>query len=113
MRFDDYQKTAITTDIYGGKGDITSAAFINKILGLVGETGEVAEKIKKIHRNNDGKMSEEERKELLKELGDVLWYLSTIASYLNEPLDSIARANLEKLKDRKARDVIKSKGDNR
>lgn len=113
MKFDDYQKQAITTDSYGGKGSITSQAFINKILGLVGEAGEVAEKIKKLHRNNDGVMSDDDRRELLKELGDVLWYVSAIAHYLDEPLDNIAQSNLDKLFDRKARGVIKSQGDNR
>lgn len=113
MTFDEYQKQAITTDTYGGKGDFLSIAFINKILGLVGESGEVAEKVKKLQRNQNGVISEEDRRELLKELGDVLWYLSAIAHYLNRPLGEVASDNLDKLFDRKKRDVIKSKGDNR
>ncbi len=113
MTFDDYQKQAITTDSYGGKGDFLSIAFINKVLGLAGEAGEVAEKVKKLQRNKGGEVSEEDRKELLKELGDVLWYVSAIAYYLDEPLGSIADNNLAKLFDRQARGVIKSKGDNR
>lgn len=113
MKFDDYQKQAITTDSFGGKGDFLSIAFINKVLGLVGESGEVAEKVKKLQRNQAGKLTEEDRQELLKELGDVLWYLSAVAYYLDESLDKIASNNLEKLFDRKARGVIKSKGDNR
>lgn len=113
MTFDDYQKQAITTDIYGGQGDILSIAFINKVLGLAGEAGEVAEKVKKLQRNQDGQMSAADRQELLKELGDVLWYVSAITHYLDESLDKLAQTNLEKLQDRKARDVIKSQGDNR
>lgn len=113
MTFDEYQKQAISTDVYGGKGDALSTAFINKVLGLVGETGEVAEKLKKIQRNNNGKMSEAERTELLKELGDALWYLSAIAFYLKEPLSKIAEKNLTKVLDRKVRGVVKSSGDNR
>lgn len=113
MTFDDYQQKAITTDTYGGKGDVMSVAFINKVLGLVGEAGEVAEKVKKLQRNNDGKMSEVERQELVRELGDVLWYLSAIAHYLGEPLEQVADKNIVKLYDRKARGVIKSRGDNR
>ncbi len=113
MTFDEYQKAAITTDAYGGKGDFLSIAFINKILGLVGESGEVAEKVKKLQRNQNGVISEEDRRELLKELGDVLWYLSAIAHYLKKPLSKVASDNLDKLFDRKNRDVIKSKGDNR
>lgn len=113
MTFDDYQQKAITTDVFGGKGDVQSIAFINKILGLAGEAGEVAEKIKKIHRNNNGTMSADERQELLKELGDALWYLSAIAHYLNEPLGDVASNNLGKILDRKSRGVVKSSGDNR
>ena len=113
MTFDDYQKQAITTDSYGGEGDVMSVAFINKVLGLAGEAGEVAEKIKKIQRNNAGQLGEHDRQELLKELGDTLWYLSAIAHYLGEPLGHIAEANIAKLQDRKARGVIKSSGDNR
>ncbi|HET6924921.1 MAG TPA: nucleoside triphosphate pyrophosphohydrolase family protein [Candidatus Saccharimonadales bacterium] len=113
MTFDDYQQKAITTDVYGGKGDVVSIAFINKVLGLVGESGEVADKVKKLQRNNDGKMSNDERRELLKEVGDVLWYLSAITHYLGGSLNEVAEMNLEKLFDRKARGVIKSQGDNR
>lgn len=113
MTFDDYQKQAITTDAYGGKGDVTSLAFINKVLGLAGESGEVIEKVKKLHRNNDGNISEEDRQELLKEVGDVLWYLSAITHYLGGSLDDVAQSNLDKLFDRKTRGVIKSQGDNR
>jgi NTP pyrophosphatase (non-canonical NTP hydrolase) len=113
MKFDDYQKQAITTDIYGGRGDILSIAFLNKILGLAGETGEIAEKVKKLQRNKAGKMNAKDRQELLKELGDVIWYLSAIAYYLDEPLSDVAKSNIDKLFDRKARGVIKSKGDNR
>lgn len=113
MTFDDYQKKAITTDVYGGKGDTQSVAFLNKILGLVGETGEVAERVKKVQRNDDGILDEANRQALLKELGDALWYLSAIAHYLDEPLEDIAKANIDKLFDRKARGVIKSQGDTR
>src|SRR4051812_43968909 len=103
MTFDDYQNQAITTDVYGGKGDVQSVAFINKVLGLAGEAGEVAEKVKKLQRNQAGKMSHSDRAELVKELGDVLWYISAISYYLGEPLGSVAQANLGKLFDRKAR----------
>ncbi len=113
MKFDEYQKKAITTDVYGGKGEFLSIAFINKVLGLVGESGEFADKVKKLQRNNDGKVSEDAKKELLKELGDVLWYLSALSHYLGATLDSVASNNIDKLFDRKARGVIKSKGDNR
>ena len=113
MKFDDYQKQAIKTDIYGGEGDFLSIAFINKVLGLVGETGEIAEKVKKIQRNQNGKLDEKNRQAILKELGDVLWYLSAITYYLGGSLDELASNNLAKLTDREARGVIKSEGDTR
>ena len=113
MNFNDYQKQAISTDVYGGKGDVNSIAFLNKVLGLVGETGEIAEKIKKSQRNNDGIISKTDREALLKELGDVLWYLSAIAHYLGEPLEAIAETNLGKVLDRKSRGVVRSSGDER
>lgn len=113
MTFDEYQKLAITTDSYGGHGDNMSIAFVNKVLGLAGEAGEVADKVKKLQRNNGGAMSDEERTALLRELGDVLWYLNAITYYLGGSLDDVAQGNLKKLFDRKARGVIKSAGDNR
>ena len=113
MKFNDYQKKAISTDAYGGKGDFMSIAFINKVFGLAGESGEVVDKIKKHHRNNNGVISQEDIRELAKELGDVLWYLSAIAHYLGIELDEVAEMNLAKLFDRQERGVIKSEGDNR
>lgn len=116
MNFDDYQKRALSTDTYYDKTikkDITSLAFLNKVLGLVGESGEVAEKVKKILRNKDGNMSEEDRKELIKELGDVLWYAATLSRYLGADFSQVAQTNLDKLASRKERGVIKSAGDNR
>ena len=114
MTFDNYQKQAITTDSYGGGPQpIDSMAFMNKLLGLCGESGEVADKFKKIYRNKNGVMSEHDKQEILKELGDVLWYLSAISQYLDVPLSSVAQTNLDKLFDRKRRNVIKSAGDNR
>lgn len=114
MKFNDYQKIALSTDLYDGKqADPSSPAFITKILGLAGEAGEVAEKFKKIIRNQNGKITASDKQELTKELGDVLWYTSTIASYLGVTFEEVARANANKLADRKDRGVIASAGDNR
>ena len=107
--FDEYQKIAHKTADYSN----FVPAFIYLCLGIAGETGEVVEKIKKIVRNNDGKYTEDDLKEIEKELGDVLWYISELANEFNIPLSSIANTNLEKVLDRKKRKVIKSKGDNR
>lgn len=115
MTFDEYQDQALTTDSFhkiDGTRSVTDPAYVAKILGLVGESGEVAEKYKKIIR--DGReVNEDDRRELLKELGDVLWYIAVLARYLDSDLEPVAQSNLTKLADRSARGVIKSKGDNR
>ncbi len=109
MELNEYQKQALTTAIYKPEYKITYPA-----LGLSEETGEVSGKIKKWLRGDDGDTKEisVERKEALKlELGDVLWYLAVLASDLGLTLDEVAQANVEKLKSRKERDVIKGNGD--
>ncbi|MGI6278731.1 MAG: nucleoside triphosphate pyrophosphohydrolase family protein [Patescibacteria group bacterium] len=109
MDFDNYQKEAKKTAIYPDRGK----NFIYPTLGLVGEAGEIAEKIKKIIRDEKGLVSEEKRKELNKELGDVLWYLANLADELNLSLEEIAKANLTKLASRQKRNCLHGDGDNR
>jgi NTP pyrophosphatase (non-canonical NTP hydrolase) len=116
MNLDDYQEKAASTDIMSdglGSVDATNPAYIAKILGLSGEAGEVAEKYKKIIRDKSGIVSEEDRQEIAKELGDVLWYVAMIAKYLGVSLSEVAQMNVDKLQSRKERRVIQSKGDNR
>lgn len=117
MKFDDYQTQAILTDTARLAIDEKARydGYMEKALGLAGETGEVLEKIKKMIRDKDGvfQATPEEIEELKKELGDVLWYLSAIAYYNGISLENVAITNLNKLKDRKARDKIHGSGDNR
>ena len=114
MQFSEYQKAAITTDTFGGKPQpITSTAFMSKLLGLVGETGEIAEKFKKIYRDNNGQLSAEQLKDMQKELGDVLWYVNALCCYLGINLEDVAEQNLNKVLDRKSRGVTHGSGDNR
>jgi NTP pyrophosphatase (non-canonical NTP hydrolase) len=82
-------------------------------LGLAGEAGEVAEHAKKAIRDDAGVVTEERRRAMAKELGDVLWYLSQLASELGLELEEIARANLEKLLSRQRRGVLSGSGDER
>lgn len=82
-------------------------------LGLLGEAGEFAEKIKKAWRSNDGDL-DKHKEALAKELGDVLWYLSNAATELGLSLEDIAKTNITKLRDRQQRNVlINGSGDNR
>ena len=82
-------------------------------LGLAGESGEVCEKIKKIYRDDNGILSELKRQELVKELGDVLWYLSNVAIESGIKLEDIAVANIQKLHSRMENDKLHGSGDNR
>ncbi|HXP98957.1 MAG TPA: nucleoside triphosphate pyrophosphohydrolase family protein [Solirubrobacteraceae bacterium] len=82
-------------------------------LGLAGEAGEVAEHAKKAIRDDAGKVSDERRAAMSKELGDVLWYVAQIASELDLSLDDIAKQNLEKLFSRQERGVLSGSGDDR
>jgi NTP pyrophosphatase (non-canonical NTP hydrolase) len=104
LTFNDYQVSASATAIYPAKH-----AIVYPALGLAGETGEIAEKVKKWLRGD----RELNREDLAKELGDVLWYLSALASDLSIPLEEVAQANINKLLDRQDRGVLKGDGDNR
>jgi len=82
-------------------------------LGLCGETGEIAEKIKKVIRDEVGIVSEQKKEEIKKELGDVLWYISQIATELGLSLSDVAKLNIEKLQSRLERNKISGSGDDR
>jgi len=115
MTFDEYQKQAKIFDLMTRNGDVLASnpAYVAKVLGLVGEAGEVAEKYKKIIRDHEGVVSAEAKQEIIKELGDVLWYISTLSNYLGTSFEEVANTNLEKLKSRKQRGAQKGSGDNR
>jgi NTP pyrophosphatase (non-canonical NTP hydrolase) len=110
MTFDDYQKQALTTVLSTGD---EFKDMLHWVLGINGEAGEVAEKMKKIIRDKAGVVSEEDKHELAKEIGDVLWYIAVLAHQLDVPLDKIAQQNLDKLFSRKSRGVLGGSGDNR
>lgn len=109
MTFKQYQSKSRKTALYPNLGN----NFIYPTLGLNGEAGEVAEKIKKVLRDENGVVSKEKREEIEKELGDVMWYIAQLASELNLSLENIAKKNLTKLLSRKKRGKIKGSGDNR
>lgn len=108
ITMDDYQVNAIDTRMYPQDMAVPYCA-----LGLTGEAGEVAEKVKKIIRDKGGVVSDEDKHELLKELGDVLWYVTDFADQLGSSLREVAQMNYEKLQSRKLRNKITGSGDNR
>jgi NTP pyrophosphatase (non-canonical NTP hydrolase) len=109
MDISDYQLRSRATAVYPGVGE----NLLYPTLGLCGEAGEVAEKIKPMIRDDAGVLTEERRAALSKELGDVLWYLAQIATEADLELDAIAEANIEKLSSRQRRNVLQGSGDDR
>ena len=122
---DDYQEMALEYDTFPGFYDgtakyskdgimvATEQGLIEKVLGLPGEAGEAADKFKKIIRDKGGVISLEDREEIVKELGDVMWYVATTAAYLDVDLSEVAQKNIEKLESRQKRNKIHGAGDNR
>jgi NTP pyrophosphatase (non-canonical NTP hydrolase) len=105
----DYQQAALRTAAPRDKHN----ELFHLLLGLVGETGEIAEKAKKIVRDKDSDFSKWGIEDLKKELGDTLWYVAVIADFFDAPLEDIAQLNIAKLADRQQRAMIGGSGDDR
>jgi NTP pyrophosphatase (non-canonical NTP hydrolase) len=108
MDLSEYQRQSRRTAEYPREAWLAYPA-----LGLAGEAGEVAEHAKKAIRDDAGKVSDERKAAMSKELGDVLWYVAQLATELGLDLDDIAGQNLEKLLSRQARGVLSGSGDDR
>lgn len=116
-----YHEKAMTTN------KESSDNFTYSLMGLNAEVGEINDKVAKWRRKSiadirDNKLvfttsSEVEathlRNELLKEVGDVLWFCAHISRQLGSNLEEVAKMNIEKLRDRAMRNVIIGEGDNR
>jgi NTP pyrophosphatase (non-canonical NTP hydrolase) len=109
MNFRAYQYRALRSAIYPNRGN----NFVYPVLGMNGEAGEVAEKVKKILRDKDGKWTEDDREAIKKEIGDVLWYCAATADEFGLNLQDVAEENIVKLHDRLKRNKIHGNGDNR
>ena len=105
---DMYQQVAKTTAIYPRE-----QAIIYPTLGLTGEAGEVANKVKKIIRDGSDKNNEDLVQAISSEIGDCLWYIAVLASDIGVKLSDIASDNLEKLANRKKNNTIHGSGDTR
>ncbi|HEY4916633.1 MAG TPA: nucleoside triphosphate pyrophosphohydrolase family protein [Solirubrobacteraceae bacterium] len=108
MDLAEYQRLSRRTAEYPREAWLTYPA-----LGLAGEAGEVAEHAKKAIRDDAGQVTDERRSAMAKELGDVLWYVSQLATELGLELDEIADTNLQKLLSRQRRGVLSGSGDDR
>lgn len=109
MNFSTYQDEMKKTVIYPHQGE--NLAY--PALGLTGEAGEVADKVKKIIRDNNGQLTKETRDDIILELGDVLWYLAALCLELNISLEEVAEINVKKLQSRKERGTLTGSGDHR
>lgn len=92
---------------------VGSAPLVNASQGISGEAGEVSELVKKMIRDEDGDLSEERREKLVKELGDLLWYLSKAAREAGVTMEEVATTNIEKLRSRQERGTLRGSGDDR
>ena len=108
LTFDDYQAKAKETAIYP-----QNVKLLYPALGLTGEAGEVANKVKKVVRDGVNNMPSDWREQIAAELGDVLWYVASVATDLNLSLGQIAEENNTKLNSRKERGTIGGFGDTR
>lgn len=108
MTIKEYSERAIATATYG-LGD----SIIYPTLGLNGEAGEVAEKVKKVLRDKHGVFDEEIKYDMAREIGDIIWYCNALARDIGYSLEEIMDMNIVKLESRKLRGVISGSGDNR
>ena len=108
LKFEDYERIIAETDIYPGAGTGSSMAMAYTALGLTGKAGEFSEKVKKLIR--DGKF---DRELAVKELGDVLWYLTAAAHEIGFSLQDVAEINTVKLLARKDKGMLQGSGDTR
>lgn len=117
--FKDYQKDVSVTAKYPhlkiiiDDGDPIDVPWLYPLLGVLGETGELAEKFKKLVRDRNGHFEEGELHLFQKEAGDIVWYLNRLALSLKTTLEDVARQNVEKVLSRLSRGKIGGSGDDR
>ena len=108
MTLNEYQQHALETAIYP-----ENRRIVYPTLGLTGEAGEVADKVKKVIRDGHRRFTPEKKAEIMKEIGDVLWYCATLSHDLGYDLEQVAQTNVDKLRSRMERNRIAGSGDNR
>jgi NTP pyrophosphatase (non-canonical NTP hydrolase) len=109
MECDDYQRAALRT----ARAKDAQNEFLHLVLGLVGEAGEIAEKVKKLIRDENSDFEQLDVSDMAAELGDVLWYTAVLADFVGLSLDEVARRNIDKLADRQKRSALGGSGDAR
>jgi len=113
MDFNEYQELTGKTDLKTGIEEGLNPPFLYYVLGLNGEAGELSDKFKKLFRDDKGIMTDERFDGIVKEFGDILWYLSRLAAAFKIKLDDVAQINIDKLFKRKENGTLRGDGDNR
>lgn len=113
MKINTYQQWTRETAKYPMEPVEFSPSLSYLALGLAGEAGEIANKYKKVIRDNKGNITDDQEQDIISELGDVLWYVARLADELGYSLEDVARINMEKLTDRLSRGTIGGSGDHR
>jgi len=108
MTFNEYQDACHETAIYPRE---VALAYLS--LGLAGEAGELANKVKKIYRDHGGQISAGVAAGLVDELGDLAWYLAELARHLGYTLEEVAAWNIAKLRQRAQAGTLHGSGDQR
>jgi len=114
--FSAYANAARSTAFYPGSDkpftpDVTALSYL--ALGAAGESGEVADKVKKLIRDGNGELTEDRRVALLEEVGDALWYLALLSGHLGSSIGEVAARNVAKLRSRHDRGTLSGSGDAR
>jgi len=107
MTIQEYEDFMSTSKVYN------CLPIIYPILGMNGETGEVAEKVKKCLRDNDGIFGGQIKKDILKELADVLWYIWATADDMGYTLKDVMEVGIKKVKERQETNTVHGEGDDR
>jgi NTP pyrophosphatase (non-canonical NTP hydrolase) len=107
MNADTFQVGTKTTMAYPGDVGLPYLT-----MGLAGEAGEVANKVKKILRDGRQEPNKAEVNAIIDEIGDVLWYCAQLSGFLGVPLSQVMRRNQEKLLARKALGLLTQRGTN-
>ena len=110
MNLNEYQEKAKKTDLHT---KVEANELDYYLLGLTSEVGEVAGRMKRVYRDQKGKISLVEKERIKKELGDVLWYLSAICDRFDFSLEEVAELNLKKLSNRMENDTLRGEDPDR
>lgn len=111
--FNEYQRECRKTDVGTSAQDCIKPGWLYYALGIWGESGELGEKIKKLFRDKNGVVDFEFKEAVIKEMGDIQWYMARLADWFEIDFESVFIANVKKLQSRKVRNKIHGEGDER